>query len=138
MRPWTLHLTLAFLGSTPEDQFGAVKDAAAGARGKAFEFLLDQAGYWPHNHIVWAGCTALAPALLELQVALAARLAAAGIAFDVKPFQAHVTLLRDVRTARSELPQTIVAWPVREFVLVESKPGTDGSRYEIVARCPLR
>lgn len=139
MRPWTFHLTLAFLGATPESLFDSVKDAGAAARGQSFEFVLDQAGYWPHNHLVWIGCSAPSPALVELQAALAAKLGAAGVAFDnSKAFHPHVTVLRNVRTERADLPQSIVAWPVRDFVLVESKPGADGSRYEIVARFPLR
>jgi 2'-5' RNA ligase len=138
LRPWTLHLTLVFLGQTPAEQLDTVRDAAAGAGGRAAELLLDEAGYWPHNHIVWAGCTAPPPALIELQLALVKRLAAAGVALDAKPFYPHVSLLRNVRKAKPEWPQASVAWPVREFVLVESKPGADGNRYEIVARFPLR
>ncbi len=140
LRPWTLHLTLVFLGQTPVEQFDVVRDAAAaaGAGGRAAELLLDEAGYWPHNHIVWAGCTAPPPALIELQSALVKRLAAVGVALDAKPFYPHVSLLRNVRKAKPEWTQASVAWPVREFVLVESKPGVDGSRYEIVARFPLR
>jgi 2'-5' RNA ligase len=138
LHPWTLHLTLVFLGPTPLEQLDAVKAAAAGARASAAELLFDEAGYWPHNQIVWVGCKVPPPALIELQSALAARLTAAGIAFDAKPFQPHVTLLRNVRTAKSELPHAIVEWPVRDFVLVESTPATDGSRYQIVARFPLR
>ena len=138
LRPWTLHLTLVFLGRTSVERFDAVRDAAAGARGRAVDLLLDEAGYWPHNHIVWAGCTAPPPALLELQSALLARLAAAGIAVDAAPFHPHVSLLRNVRKAKPELPRASVAWPARDFVLVESTPGEDGSRYEIVARFPLR
>lgn len=138
MRPWTFHLTLAFLGDIPEARFDAVKDAASSARGKAFDFVLDQAGYWPHNHIVWVGCSTPPPALMELQVALAANLAAAGITYDNKPFNPHLTILRNVRVARAEWPQSILAWPVRDFVLVESTPGADGSRYQTIAKFPLR
>jgi 2'-5' RNA ligase len=138
LRPWTLHLTLAFLGPTPLAQLDAVKDAAAGVRGNAVDLLLDQADYWPHNHIVWVGCTAPPPALIELQSALASRLNAAGIAFDAKPFHPHVSLLRNVRNSRPQWARSSVAWPARDFVLVESRPGNDGNRYEIVARFPLR
>jgi RNA 2',3'-cyclic 3'-phosphodiesterase len=138
MRPWTLHLTLAFLGATPFEQFDAVKDAAAGARGKAIDLLLDKAGYWPHNHIVWAGTSAPPPTLLELQATLTARLAAAGVAFDAQAFNPHVTLLRNVRNPKAEWAQAEVIWSARDFVLIESKPGKDGSRYETVAKFPLK
>ena len=142
MRPWTLHLTLAFLGSTPEERLDAVKAAAAGARGAAFEMLMDRAGFWPHNRIVWAGCEAVPPPLAALQADLVARLAAAGIGFDAKPFHTHVTLLRNARPPAAELPQGSVPWEAKDYVLVESKPapdlGPDVSRYEIIARFPLK
>jgi 2'-5' RNA ligase len=138
VRPWTLHLTLAFLGATPVAQLDAAKDAAAGARGKLFDLLLDVAGFWPHNQIAWVGTSTAPPALQALQSTLTSRLTAAGVGFDVKPFHAHLTLLRNVRNPKPEWPQEIVAWPVRDFVLVESMPGKDGSRYEIVARFPLQ
>ena len=142
MRPWTLHLTLAFLGRTPEEKFEAVRMAAAGVRGAAFELAIDRAGYWAQNRILWVGCDFVPPALAELQSGLAARLAAGGIAFDAKPFEAHVTLLRNARAATRELPQASVDWRVRDYVLVESKPapdlGPDSSRYEVIARFPLK
>jgi 2'-5' RNA ligase len=137
LRPWTLHLTLAFLGTTPIEQFDAVKDAAAGARGKAVDLLLDKAGFWPHNHIVWVGSTAPPLALLELQATLTSRLATAGVIFDKQEFNPHVSLLRNVRNPKAVWTQAEVIWPARDFVLVESKPGRDGSRYEIMARFPL-
>ena len=138
MRPWTLHLTLVFLGVTPDDRLDAVKDAAAGVRGRAFDFALDTAGYWPHNHIVWAGCGSPPPPMLEFQATLADRLKAAGFTLDARPFHPHVTLLRNVRDAKGELPQAIVPWSAREFVLVESQPMEDGSRYQTIAKFPLR
>ena len=141
-RPWTLHLTLAFLGSTPEDSLDAVKTAAAGARGAVFEMMIDRAGFWPHNRIVWVGCEAVPPALAALQADLVARLAAAGISFDDKPFHVHVTQIRNARPPTRELPEEKVVWSAREYVLVESKPapdlGPDSSRYEIIARFPLK
>jgi RNA 2',3'-cyclic 3'-phosphodiesterase len=137
-RPWTLHLTLAFLGATPVAQLNAVKDAAAGARGKLFDLLLDVAGFWPHNQIAWVGTSTPPPALQDLESVLRTRLTDAGIKFDAKAFHPHVSLLRGVRNPKPEWPQATVIWPARDFVLVESQPGKYGSRYEIVARFPLR
>jgi 2'-5' RNA ligase len=138
LRPWTLHLTLAFLGATPVAQLDAAKDAAAGARGKLFDLLLDVAGFWPHNQIAWVGTSTPPPALQDLQATLRTRLTDTGVKFDAKAFHPHVSLLRGVRNPKREWPQATVIWPVRDFVLVESKPGKDGSRYGIVARFPLR
>ena len=137
-RPWTLHLTLAFLGATPIAQLDAAKDAAAGARGNQFDLLLDVAGFWPHNQIAWVGTSTPPPTLQELHSNLSTRLADAGVKFDAKAFHPHVSLLRGVRNPKPEWPQATVIWPVRDFVLVESTSGKFGSRYEIVARFPLK
>jgi 2'-5' RNA ligase len=68
---------------------------------------------------------------------LGTELRQAGFSLDSRSFAAHVTLLRDARSAAPPpLPQ-VLDWPVREFVLVESAPSREGARYEIVARWPF-
>jgi 2'-5' RNA ligase len=127
----TIHLTLAFLGEADKDRALA---AARGARGERFELPLETAKYWQHNQIAWAGPNAIPPALEALVASLHGRLREASFVLEKRPFAAHVTLLRKASQpgALPQLPQ--VVWPVNEFVLVRSKPG---SRYEIVERFPL-
>jgi 2'-5' RNA ligase len=135
MRRDTLHVTLAFLGDIPA---GRVADAGKVADEMAvepFDLILDRLGYWKHNRILWAG--GVSPRLTFLADSLDEKLLVAGFVLDERPFQAHVTLLRDARCSKvPDLPQPIV-WPVREFVLVESRLSREGSRYEIIGRWPL-
>jgi 2'-5' RNA ligase len=131
-----IHLTLVFLGNVERDRLEQLKSAAAEIGGERFELTLDQAGYWRHNRIVWAGAAAVPPALTSLVSALEERLQAFGYSFDRRPYAAHVTLLRNVRRSASLAPQP-VRWPVSEFTLVESTAADRGSRYEIIGHWPL-
>jgi 2'-5' RNA ligase len=136
MRADTLHITLAFLGSTPVDQLEVLLACADTVRTDAFELMLDQAGYWRHNRIGWLGASQAPPQHFELASALNAALQAAGFPVDARPHVPHVTLLRN--TAGGELPACEpVRWPVRDFVLVASRTEKDGAHYEVIRRWTL-
>jgi 2'-5' RNA ligase len=130
----SIHLTLAFLGDA--DPARAIR-AARRVDAKRFDLALEVARYWSHNKIVWAG-PAETPALLAtLAERLQLELYREEFILERRPFAAHVTLLRKVpsRPAFPPLPQA--AWPAPEFMLVRSRTGREGSRYEIGERFPL-
>jgi 2'-5' RNA ligase len=136
MRRDTLHLTLAFLGDIPVGRAADARRVADGIVAAPFELTMDCLGYWRHNRIFWAG-GAVPPRLTFIADALADGLRAAGFSLDTRPFAPHVTLLRDAHCAvMPELPRSIT-WPVREFVLAESRLSPNGARYEIVGRWAL-
>jgi RNA 2',3'-cyclic 3'-phosphodiesterase len=136
MRAETLHITLAFLGSTPVEQLDPLIASADTIEAGAFELILDQAGYWRHNRIGWLGASQTPPQHVELVSKLNTTLRAAGFAVDARPHVPHVTLLRN--TAGGELPAcTAVFWPVSDFVLVTSRTEADGAHYEAIRRWPL-
>lgn len=129
-----IHATLAFLGERPDAELPSLIGAAATVRGNAFELSLDQANYWKHNRIAWAGASAPPPELAGLAGSLRQALSAAGIAHDSKLFVLHVTLLRDASPPRGALPSNPMRWPVSDFALVQSA----GGRYSILARWALQ
>lgn len=136
MRADTLHLTLAFLGSTPAKQRDALIAGADSIRAEAFELILDQSGYWPHNRIGWLGCAQPAAPLADLADSLRDMLRKTSVAFDSKPFVQHVTLLRN--TPGGSMPAcTPVVCLVRDFVLVASRTEAASPHYDIVKRWPL-
>ena len=134
MRPENVHLTLAFLGSTPADAWPALTAAAGRVAPRAFSLRVDEPGYWRHNQIAWAGVREVPPELTALVSDLRAALVAAHVAFDPKPFVAHITLLRKARPGFRMPRLEPIEWPVRDFVLVRSATGPDGSRYEVAQR----
>jgi 2'-5' RNA ligase len=143
MRHDTLHLTLAFLGDIPGERLADAKRVADAIAAAPFDLIIDRLGYWRHNRILWAG-GAVPPRLTFIADALGNGLRESGFTLDARPFAPHVTLLRDAHCAGMEcpawgtslLPQSI-GWPVREFVLAESRLSSSGARYQIVGRWPL-
>lgn len=136
MRADTLHLTLAFLGSTPAEHLDALVACADTVQSHAFELILDQAGYWRHNRIGWLGASETPSQHVELVGALNAALQATGFPVDARPHVPHVTLLRN--TVGGEIPVCEpVRWPVSDFVLVKSVTEPEGAHYEVIRRWPL-
>jgi 2'-5' RNA ligase len=134
MRPENVHLTLAFLGNTDPAARPAVEAAAARVTPRAFTLRIDEAGYWRHNQIAWAGAHEVPPELAALVADLRAALLEARVPFDAKPFVAHLTLIRKARPG-FRMPRFVpIDWLVRDFVLVQSVTGPDGSRYEVAKR----
>jgi 2'-5' RNA ligase len=74
------------------------------------------------------------PGLLVLHARLADALRAQGLSVEARPFRPHVTLARTRRELAA--PDRVGAWrwPVRGYVLAESRPGRP---YRLVARYPL-
>ena len=130
----SIHLTLAFLGDCDPDRLGELKAAAAGVRVRPFELALDEAGFWKHNRIAWAGATQTPAALETLVSDLRAALAAARFAFDSKPFVSHVTLVRKAHPGFVMPAPDPVRWQVTGFVLVRSVMRPAGSDYLVEGR----
>jgi RNA 2',3'-cyclic 3'-phosphodiesterase len=137
MRADTLHITLAFLGSTPVDQLDVLAACADTIQTEAFELILDQAGYWRHNRIGWFGASQTPSQHLELVGALNTALQDAGFPVDARPHVPHVTLLRK-SPGGEVLPCAPVRWPINDFVLVKSVTESVGAHYEVIRRWPLK
>lgn len=137
MRTETLHITLAFLGSTPAERLDALFACADAIQSDAFELTLDQPGYWRHNRIGWLGARETPPQHSELVGALNTQLRTAAFPVDARPHVPHVTLLRKSNGGEM-LESRAVKWPISEFVLVKSVNHSDGARYEVMRRWGLR
>ena len=78
MKPENLHLTLAFLGQTPDPSLGEVTAAAAQAAASVapFNLAFTGAGRFPQRgriRVVWLAVIDGAPSLLELGAGASAR-----------------------------------------------------------------
>ncbi len=133
MRRDTLHLTLVFLGDVEASRIPGLVEALGAVGGDAFRLQLDTLGYWRHNHIVWAGCAERPAALDGLVQALRSRLAALDLSVAETGFVPHVTLLRKAAMAGALPAFGPIAWPVAEFVLMESCRSDAGARYRRLA-----
>lgn len=106
-------------------------------RGVKHDFPVDEARFWGHNRIVWAGPRETPAATLSLAAHLKAALEAHGFALEQRDFVAHVTLIRNASRPEELPPLPPVRWPVGEFVLARSRGPGEGPGYAIVERFPL-
>ena len=140
MRPATLHLTLAFIGSVTRTQCDSLCGVGDRVRAEAFELSLDRLGFWPQRGILWAGCRQPPSSLRRLFEALDGELSAAGFAPDRHGGASripHVTLARRVRCRDLPRLETPIRWRVGSFALVESHLHPSAASYRILAEFPL-
>jgi 2'-5' RNA ligase len=142
IKPHRYHLTLRFLGehpALPDSLIAACRAAGDAVRTAPFSFALDAAGSFENHRIPWwLGCSAMPAALDVLWSALAQGLDANGIANDEPtPRVPHVTILRDADRRLGPARIDPIAWPVGEFVLVDSAIGA-APAYTMLQRWPLR
>lgn len=128
-----LHVTLAFLGSVASSRLDQLIEIGKHVHVIPCVASFDRLVVW-HQARVLALATSQTPAALALLVSsLQRQLAAAGFNTESRPYRAHITLAREVRAAAIENEMAAIAWPVNDFVLVESTPVPRGSCYEVIA-----
>lgn len=146
-----VHLTLRFLGPTPDDRIEATADAVRAAATEVPPLRLAIAGSGtfppgPRPRTLWLGLTDGVDALTRLSERVSVALAGAGWTADARPFRAHLTLARAdgmaagpliaARLAAAIADRRIVA-DVDRIALFESVTGGGPARYLPVAEAPL-
>jgi 2'-5' RNA ligase len=105
-RPENLHLTLAFLGETPEEKLNSLRAIIDDIKSPSFEVPFNRTGCFTHSRkeLWWIGadkdCQGQSPGLSLLKSIherLIRDLLDAGFSVDERPFNAHVTLAREVK-----------------------------------------
>ncbi len=133
--PDNLHLTLAFLGSVPEPALPRLieigQSAAADYSDRSIAVTLDAIDYWRKPQLLCAVSTE-AYAVAALANPLRGSIGGAGFASDLKPFRAHVTLVRKVPAAPKQSGMPSVRWTFERLALVESRTDPRGSIYSMV------
>jgi len=148
-----LHVTLAFLGQTPDERLGDVTDAAAEAATRVADFRLafGAAGRFPERgrpRVVWLAIAEGAQSVLELGEGVYAGLRSRELRFDDRPLAPHLTLARvaedataaeakTVAAALNDLPSANLAFDVSGIAVVQSVLSPKGPRYTALATVPL-
>ena len=147
-----LHLTLRFLGPTPEDReegtAAAVREVAQAAAGPIAMELGGAGTFPPHGRprALWLGIVEGAEALGDLAAQLDTSLAAAGWPSEHRPFRPHLTLARSDGVAVGPLVADRLAHAMAErripvvidrLALFESVTGGGPARYVPVASSQL-
>ena len=140
IKPHRYHLTLCYLGQhaiLPDELVVAAHAAADRVRVPGFAFALDRAGSFANRDVPWwLGCREIAVELAALWDGISAGLHAHGLRAGDADRVPHVTLLRDADRLLPAMPITPIAWPVEEFVLVDSVLGPD-ARHLVLRRWRL-
>lgn len=151
---WTdtanLHVTLGFLGDTPEEKIELtdrmLKEKCPGSG--QFEIVLRGFGVFRNLRdakIIWAGIDQ-SEKLVALQVSIMEGLKEAGIAVDDKPFSPHLTIGRIKHISdKDKLKVLLLKYHnteiqrvlVREVTLFESVLRQEGPQYNTLATYPL-
>ncbi|WP_412480246.1 RNA 2',3'-cyclic phosphodiesterase [Azonexus sp. IMCC34839] len=137
----TIHLTLAFIGEMPSARLPVLIEVLDRVAAEPFELRIDRLGYWPHNRLLWAGCSHTPEALQTLVASLNRELLDNGfaVARPNEAFVAHLTLVRklphrNLPGMTEQLPEVQgISWQCRHLVLVESTLSPSGSSYRQLA-----
>lgn len=135
-----LHLTLLFLGNLPTSQIPLLSQQAsqvvAALAIEPFAIRLDRLGLFPKARVAWIAPSQPPEALLQLEAALRAALAAEGIDVEARPYRPHVTLLRKCQAATTAEVAPVVL-RADALHLYESRSTPDGVRYLQLASWPF-
>lgn len=144
------HLTLRFLGDTPEGHLDDLRARLAGVSAPPFSVAVTGTGVFPPRpsrrspaRVLWAGLSPAAP-VIALKTALDAALDADPEERG-RPFSPHVTLARFKAVPGPALDDYLARhrgfctppFEVDAFHLYASTLGPSGARHDLMARFPL-
>ncbi|HXG25731.1 MAG TPA: RNA 2',3'-cyclic phosphodiesterase [Candidatus Binatia bacterium] len=139
-----LHLTLRFLGLTPEDRVAPLREVADAIAGAAapFEVQLSGGGAFPslsRPRSLWIGVGQGSERLAAIADALTEAVGACGLELDTRPFTAHLTIARTdgvrlgpvvARALEHAAEGLDVRFTADRIVLFRSLLGNGPARYE--------
>ena len=137
VKPDNLHFTLAFLGNIDAQQQECVAHLADQIQLSSFEFTVDVAGHWAKPRVLWIGPGEMPEVLVTLATELRAGAIECGIEMDMRPYRAHMTLMRKVARVKESLSVRPFVWHANSFVLVRSVTYQEGVNYEVIREWSL-
>ena len=144
--PESWHITLQFLGNTTQDQYGCIVAGLRCLHSPSLSIRLQDPGFFDRAGVFFVGVEPTPP-LVSLQQRVRAATEPCGFVPENRPYHPHITLARSkgktprqsLRALQSKLQNQprFRAFVAKEFLLYESRPGPEGSRYEICERFAL-
>jgi 2'-5' RNA ligase len=129
-RPENLHLTLVFLGETPEDKIPlitSVIDEALNPPVAPFTLVFTTAGCFQRSNkeLWWIGTEhndIHLDILKTIRQRIAENLLSKGVNFDNRPLNPHITLGREIKhTSPIIIPKQEIIFPVNRLSLMKSE-----------------
>jgi 2'-5' RNA ligase len=150
IRDANLHLTLKFLGDTPQTSVADFSAAAARAVAAVapFSIRLEQTGVFPKQgqpRVLWIGINDSSGKLGELHTQLEDEAMKEGFEKDDRPFRPHLTIARlrqphhagALATAHKQMEFSPLEVPASELLVIRSELSSAGSRYSVISRHTL-
>lgn len=135
--PENIHFTLAFLGNVDVQQQNCIEHLADQIQLPSFEFKIDVVSHFPKSRVLWVGPSEMPAVLVALATELRDGAMRCGIQMDMRPYRAHMTMMRKVTHTSGEMRIRPVAWQANSFVLVNSVTYPEGVKYQVVREWPL-
>jgi RNA 2',3'-cyclic 3'-phosphodiesterase len=144
--PESWHITLQFLGRTMPDQYDCVVARLRELHQPPVAIALGAIGTFDRAGVLFVDVN-VTPQLLALQQSVTAATAPCGFIPEHRPYHPHITLarrkgkgggreLRDLKLQIDRQPK-LSRFTAGSFVLYESIPTREGSRYEVRERFSL-
>jgi RNA 2',3'-cyclic 3'-phosphodiesterase len=140
------HITLQFLGTTKPEQYNCLTARLRGVYSSPIVIELGSVGIFDRAGVLFVDVRVTA-ALTSLQQAVLTTTTPCGFRPEDRPYHPHITLARakgkaggrELRTLKSQARQhpNFVGFTADSFLLYESIPTPEGSRYEVRERFPL-
>ncbi len=155
--PWSIHLTLAFLGELTDEQVAQAIEATvmAAQQAQSFFYGLSHLGTFGSSHfprVIWMGIEEPSGALAAIHHTLHQQLRQHSFAIDPRPFTPHLTLARlksPLTQQQQQRLQVLLAKKssalvpanfsiVHHLDVMKSELLQSGARYTRLRSCPLR
>jgi RNA 2',3'-cyclic 3'-phosphodiesterase len=142
--PEAWHVTLQFLGATSPAQHDCVVSYLRTIQSGTVPIQLAGLGFFERSGVFWAGVTPT-PELIALQNSVIHATSHCGFQPEDRPYRPHITLARNrsrengigILKPRVGMAPEFARFSAVEFLLYESVPSPQGSRYEVRERFPL-
>ena len=148
------HVTLQFLGQASQNQATCVMEKLGALEAARVRMRIEGLGFFERAGVFWAG-VGLSPELLALEQKVVAATRGCGFVPEDRAYNPHITLARvkgrggsgalaplkravERAGAKGEAAELKAEFTAEEFLLYESFPGPEGSRYEVRARFRLQ
>lgn len=147
--PESWHVTLQFLGRTDEQEQTCVVKNLKAISASPLLVRISALDFFDRAGVFFAGVV-MTPELLALQQYVTAATRPCGFVPEARAYLPHITLARSRGRAGGQVFAPLkkalyrasvvldTEFTAEEFILYESFPGPEGSRYEVRARFPLR
>jgi 2'-5' RNA ligase len=149
-RPDNIHLTVKFLGDTPESRVKSLSSAAANAAMSVepFPIGVQGSGVFPNlraPRVLWVGIEDLNGTLARFYLRFEEECAKAGFKKEMRAFHPHLTLARlrkpqharALAQAHTRLQLEPIEFTASELLVIRSELSSGGSKYTTISRHPF-